>query len=175
GSARGCRSSGRGCPRRAGAPPPGRGRAGRCGRYGRRSPARPGGGGSRRCHGRRRGGCEPLRTRKKSLMKTYGTPAAADPFARSRLCFESLVEDLTSGRAGEMTHDQMEELIGARGREVQRQLLQDHLDLRAIREQEALAAGRERRRGGGRGRGGPGYRFENAAQPPTRGLLEEFT
>jgi hypothetical protein len=51
-----------------------------------------------------------------------------------------------------MTHDQLEELIEARGREVQRQLLQDHLDLRAIREQEALPAGRDQRRVEGRGR-----------------------
>ena len=59
-------------------------------------------------------------------MKTYGTPAPADPFARSRIGFESLVEDLASGQIGEMTHDQLEELIGVRGREVPRQLLQDH-------------------------------------------------
>jgi hypothetical protein len=85
-------------------------------------------------------------------MKTYDTPATADPFARSRICFESLAEDLAGGRAGGMTHDQLEELIGARGRELERQLLQDHLDLRAIREQEALPVGRDQRRVEGRGR-----------------------
>jgi Uncharacterised protein family (UPF0236) len=51
-----------------------------------------------------------------------------------------------------MTHDQLEELIGIRGRELERQLLQDHLDLRAIREQEALPADGEARRVEGRGR-----------------------
>jgi hypothetical protein len=85
-------------------------------------------------------------------METYGTPAPADPFARSRIGFGSLVEDLASGRIGEMAHDQLEELIEGRGREVQRQLLQDHLDLRAIREQEALPASREQRRVEGRSR-----------------------
>jgi hypothetical protein len=85
-------------------------------------------------------------------MATYDTAAPTDPFARSRICFESLVEDLASGRTGEMTHDQLEELAGARGRELERQLLQDHLDLRAIREQEALPAGRDQRRVEGRGR-----------------------
>lgn len=85
-------------------------------------------------------------------MKTYDTPAAADPFARSRTGFEALVEDLASGRAGEMTHDQLEELIEARGREVQRQLLQDHFDLRAIREEQALPAAGEARQVAGRGR-----------------------
>ena len=85
-------------------------------------------------------------------MAIYDTPAPTDPFARSRAGFESLAEDLAGGRAGEMTHDQLEELIGARGREVQRQLLQDHLDLRAIREREALPAKGEARRAAGRGR-----------------------
>jgi hypothetical protein len=85
-------------------------------------------------------------------MAIYDTAAPADPFARSRICFESLAEDLAGGRAGEMTHDQLEELVGARGRELERQLLQDHLDLRAIREQKALPAGRDRRRVEGRGR-----------------------
>ena len=85
-------------------------------------------------------------------MKTYGTPTPADPFARSRICFESLAEDLAGDRAGEMTHDQLEELVESRGRELERQLLQDHLDLRALREERALPAGRDRRRAEGRGR-----------------------
>jgi hypothetical protein len=66
--------------------------------------------------------------------------------------FESLVEDLAGGRTGEMTHDQLEELIEARGRELERQLLQDHLDLRALREEQALPAKGEARRVEGRGR-----------------------
>ncbi len=85
-------------------------------------------------------------------METYDMPAAADPFARSRICFESLAGDLAGGRAGEMTHDQLEELAGTRGRELKRQLLQDHLDLRALREEQALPAEGEARRVEGRGR-----------------------
>jgi Uncharacterised protein family (UPF0236) len=85
-------------------------------------------------------------------METYDTPAPADPFARSRICFESLAEELAGGRAGEMTHDQLEELVEARGRELERQLLQDHLDLRALREEQTLPAGRDQRRVEGRGR-----------------------
>jgi hypothetical protein len=85
-------------------------------------------------------------------METYGTSAPADPFARSRICFESLAEDLAGGRAGEMTHDQLEELVSTRGRELERQLLQDHLDLRALREEQALPAKGEARRAAGRGR-----------------------
>jgi hypothetical protein len=85
-------------------------------------------------------------------MAIYDTPAPADPFARSRICFESLAGELASDRAGEMTHDQLGELIGARGREVQRQLLQDHPGLRALREEQALPAGRDQRRVQGRDR-----------------------
>jgi hypothetical protein len=51
-----------------------------------------------------------------------------------------------------MTCDQLEELVEARGREVQRQLLQDHVDLRALREEQALPAKGEARRVEGRGR-----------------------
>jgi hypothetical protein len=85
-------------------------------------------------------------------MTTYDMPAPADPFARSRTCFESLAEDLAGSRAREMTHDQLEELAGARGRELERQLLQEHLDLRAVREEQALPAGRDQRRVAGRSR-----------------------
>src|SRR5260221_13930800 len=85
-------------------------------------------------------------------MATYDTPAPADPFARSRLRFESRVGDLSGGRAGQMTHDQLEELVEDQGRELQRQLLQDHLDLRAAAEEQALPAEGEARRVAGRGR-----------------------
>ena len=43
-------------------------------------------------------------------------------------------------------------LVEARGRELNRQLLQDHLDLQALREEQALPVGRDRRRVEGRGR-----------------------
>ena len=85
-------------------------------------------------------------------MATYDTTAEADPFARSRIGFEALVEDLAGGRTGQMTHDQLEELVEDRGRELKRQLLQDHLDLRAAREEQALPAGGEARRVAGRER-----------------------
>jgi hypothetical protein len=42
--------------------------------------------------------------------------------------------------------------VEARGRELKRQLLQDHLDLRALWEEQALPVGRDRRRVEGRGR-----------------------
>jgi hypothetical protein len=51
-----------------------------------------------------------------------------------------------------MTYDQLEELIEARGRELKRQPLQDHLDLRALREEQALPAEGRARRAAGRSR-----------------------
>ena len=95
-----------------------------------------------------------MRTRKekKSPMETYDIAAAVDPFARSRICFQSLAGELAGDRTREMTHDQLEELVSTRGRELERQLLQDHLDLRALREEQALPAEGQARRVEGRGR-----------------------
>ena len=85
-------------------------------------------------------------------MKTYGTPAPADRFARSRICFESLAEDLASGRTGEMTHDQLEELIEARGRECSGSCCKTTSTCARSAGGEALPAGRDQRRAEGRGR-----------------------
>ena len=55
-------------------------------------------------------------------------------FGAARGLFESLVGQLEDTAADRLTHGQLEELISAQGREVMRQLLQDHMDLRSIRE-----------------------------------------
>jgi hypothetical protein len=55
------------------------------------------------------------------------TPA---PFASSRQRFEQLVETMGSSKAFGLTHRELEDLLTAEGREVVRQLLQDHLTLR---------------------------------------------
>src|SRR5258708_2537205 len=85
-------------------------------------------------------------------MATYDTTAPADPFARSRLRFVSLAGGLSGGPARPLTPPALEELVEDRGRELQRQLLQDHLDLRAAAEEQALPAAGEARRVAGRGR-----------------------
>ncbi|MEV6159775.1 hypothetical protein AB0L53_56510 [Nonomuraea sp. NPDC052129] len=51
-------------------------------------------------------------------------------------------QDRLSARAASLTHDQLEETIAEQGRELLRQLLQAHLDLRAWREQQAVLAAR---------------------------------
>ncbi|HZD69721.1 MAG TPA: ISKra4 family transposase [Actinomycetes bacterium] len=65
-----------------------------------------------------------------------------DAFDRSRAAFEDLAVTLGSAEAGGWTHDQLEDHLQTNGREVLRLLFQDHLDLRAVREQHAVAQGR---------------------------------
>jgi hypothetical protein len=60
---------------------------------------------------------------------------AAGAFDRSRELFEQVVAGLADPGHGRLTHGELEEQLTARSRELMRSLLQDHLDLRACREQ----------------------------------------
>jgi len=64
--------------------------------------------------------------------------AAADPFAASRTAFDALTVELGAEGAARLGHGELEELLELRGRELLRQLLQDHLDLRQVREERAV-------------------------------------
>jgi hypothetical protein len=68
-------------------------------------------------------------------------PAATSPdvmaFGGSRACFEEIVSWLEGTDAPCLTHGELEDDLDHRGRELLRLLLQDHLDLRARREQRA--------------------------------------
>jgi hypothetical protein len=66
---------------------------------------------------------------------------AEDAFDRSRAAFAALTATLASAEAGGWTHDQLEDHLETGGRELLRLLFQDHLDLRALREQHAVAKG----------------------------------
>lgn len=57
-----------------------------------------------------------------------------EPFAASQRLFDGLVGFLSGTAAAGLTHEQLEQRLAADGREICRQLLQDHLDLRACRE-----------------------------------------
>jgi hypothetical protein len=59
-------------------------------------------------------------------------------FGASRAAFDALVATLASAQAGGWAHDQLEEQLATGGRELLRLLLQDHLDLRALRERHAV-------------------------------------
>jgi hypothetical protein len=72
-------------------------------------------------------------------MTGYGAAPAPDPFAASRTAFEDLASTLAGDQATALTHDGLEELVDTRGLALLRQLLQDHYDLRANREEEETA------------------------------------
>src|SRR6266487_3914719 len=63
---------------------------------------------------------------------------AEGAFDRSRAAFEELTATLASVQAGGWTHDQLEDHLETDGRELLRLLFQEHLDLRALREQHAV-------------------------------------
>ncbi|WP_425824790.1 hypothetical protein [Streptomyces fractus] len=75
-------------------------------------------------------------------MERYDAPPSADDFEAATNLFEVLVSDLVAPETGGLAHHMLEELIEERGRDLLRQLFQDHLDLREHREREAAAAHR---------------------------------
>ncbi|WP_414166357.1 ISKra4 family transposase [Streptoverticillium reticulum] len=75
-------------------------------------------------------------------MERYDAPPSADDFEAATKLFEVLVTDLAAPQTGELAHHELEELLEERGRDLLRQLLQDHLDLRERREREAAATRR---------------------------------
>lgn len=67
-------------------------------------------------------------------MEQYAPVGDVQGFEQSRARFESLVALLTGPEAGGWTHADLEEQVQVHGRELLRCLVQDHLDLRAVRE-----------------------------------------
>jgi hypothetical protein len=85
-----------------------------------------------------------------------GHPLLTDPVARemagqdgvvSRDAFNWLIGHLTDAQTGALAHDRLEEIITEQGRELQRLLLQAHLDLRALRELEQVRHARHQEGG----------------------------
>ena len=69
-------------------------------------------------------------------MEAYSPVPPDDPFAISQAMFTALAAELAGPAAAGLTACQLEDLLDERGREVLRQLLQDHFDLRAAREEQ---------------------------------------
>jgi hypothetical protein len=67
-------------------------------------------------------------------MSEYA-PEAEKAFAQARACYEEAEAWLAGQEAAALTHAELEDHLQARGRELLRRLFQDHLDLRAAREQ----------------------------------------
>lgn len=68
-------------------------------------------------------------------MPGYADQDEAGAFDASRELFEQVVAGLADPEAGRLRHDQLEERLQVEGRELLRSLMQDHLDLRAVREE----------------------------------------
>ena len=68
----------------------------------------------------------------------FAAEAATDPFAASRTAFDALTLELIAEPAARLDHAELEDLLELRGRELLRQLFQDHLDLRQVREERAV-------------------------------------
>ena len=64
-------------------------------------------------------------------MTEYAPQQAGDPFARSRAYFGQMAGWLAGDEAAGLTHAELEEQSGGRGRELTRRLFQEHLGLRA--------------------------------------------
>jgi len=72
-------------------------------------------------------------------MAVYPHDRQPDGFASSRRLFDELVGWLGAADADQLDHAELEDQLAVRGRELQRRLLQDHLDLRAVRERRLPA------------------------------------
>ena len=71
-------------------------------------------------------------------MQAYASETAEAAFAASSTRFDGLVAWLTGDQAAGMTHGELEERLHTEGLALLRQLLQDSLDLRAVREQRLV-------------------------------------
>jgi hypothetical protein len=69
-------------------------------------------------------------------MEAYDTVPGGDPFAFSKGMFTELAGEFAGPAAAGMTACGLEQHLDERGRDLLRQLLQDHLDLRAAREEQ---------------------------------------
>ena len=69
-------------------------------------------------------------------MAAYATVPPDDPFAVSKAMFAALADELAGPAAAGLTACELEELIDEESRKAVLQLLQDHYDLRALREEQ---------------------------------------
>lgn len=82
-------------------------------------------------------------------MPEYAQQTATRVFAQARECYEDIEGWLSGAEARAMTHAELEDELGSRGRELMRRLYQAQLDLRAVteqRRQDVIADGVRRTR-----------------------------
>ena len=73
-------------------------------------------------------------------MEAYSALPPEDPFAVSQSLFSALTAELAGPAAAGMTAFDLEQLVDGRGRELLLQLVQDHYDLRSVREEQQARA-----------------------------------
>jgi hypothetical protein len=73
-------------------------------------------------------------------MEAYSPVSPDDPFAISQAMFTALAAELAGPAAAGMTAFELEQFVDQRGQEVLRRLLQDHYDLRGMREEQQARA-----------------------------------
>jgi hypothetical protein len=69
-------------------------------------------------------------------VEAYATIPPGDPFAASKAMFAALADELSGPAAAGLTAAEVEELVGEESRKAVLRLLQDHYDLRALREEQ---------------------------------------
>ncbi|GGX82002.1 ISKra4 family transposase [Streptomyces fructofermentans] len=77
-------------------------------------------------------------------MEPYDALPEPDPYSASRDAFERLISTLADGPAANMPHDELEAQLEQLGRELLRQLMQNHLDQRARKEEDTVRADGQR-------------------------------
>ena len=75
-------------------------------------------------------------------MEAYAQ-AVDKPFSASRKKFEEIVTYMQTGTALGMRHEDLEQYVTRQGLELQRRLLQDHLDVRALAERRVAVMGED--------------------------------
>ena len=83
------------------------------------------------------------------MSAAYDVRAESQPFTASREKLEGMIAHLGSGSSMAQAHNEVEDYLQTQGRQLLRQLLQDHLDLRSLQECERQvhdSNGVERRR-----------------------------
>ncbi|MEU2624941.1 ISKra4 family transposase [Streptomyces sp. NPDC007157] len=73
-------------------------------------------------------------------MEPYDALPEPDPYSASRDAFERLISTLADGPAANMSHDELEVQLEQLGRDLLRQLMQNHLDQRARKEEDTMRA-----------------------------------
>ena len=69
-------------------------------------------------------------------MEAYATVSPGNPFAASKAMFAALADELAGPAAAGLTAAELEELVDEESRKAVLRLLQDHYDLRALREEQ---------------------------------------